>query len=161
MWSWILGIVGGLAVVVAVPLAALVVTMRTKWEPGLAFVRRLGRDRFNKRTLTTAGRPGASNHVVRHVGRRSGKPYRTPVTLTASQNGWLVMLPYGTTPDWLRNVLAAGEASVEVDGQVHRVVEPRVVGRADVAHLLSASDRVVGRLFGVDQCLVLHRAPAA
>lgn len=160
MWSWIRGVAGAVIGAAVLLLAALIVSMRTKWEPGLRLVRRLGRDVFNRAALRTAGLPGASAHVIRHRGRRSGKPYRTPIGLTASDDGWLVMLPYGTTPDWLKNVLTAGEAEVEIDGGVYTVTDPWVAPRSDVAHLLSPADRLVARVFGVDDVLRLRRSAA-
>jgi deazaflavin-dependent oxidoreductase (nitroreductase family) len=157
MWSWILGVLGGLAIVLVVLLIALVVTMRTKWGPGLTFIRRLARD-VNKQALRTAGKPGAAAQVVRHVGRRSGRPYRTPTRILESSDGWVVLLPYGTSSDWLKNVLAAGSAEVEVGGGIHRAVDPRVVGRSEVGHLLTRTDRIATRVFRVDQFLALRQA---
>jgi deazaflavin-dependent oxidoreductase (nitroreductase family) len=159
MWIWILGVVGSVLAVAVLLFAALVLSMRRKWGPGLRFVRRLGRDRFNRAAMRTAGHPGASAQVIRHRGRRTGRTYRTPIGLRETSDGWWAMLPYGTTPDWLRNVLAAGEATVEVDGGVHAAADPRVVSRADVDHLLGSGERFVARLFGVDDFLLLRRAP--
>lgn len=152
---------GTTIVIVAAPLAALVLALRTKWEPGVTFVRRLGRDRLNRGAMRTAGTPGASAQVIRTVGRRSGRPYRTPIGLRRTRSGWIVTLPYGTTPDWLKNLLAAGSAEVEAEGEVRAVTSPRVVPRNDVMHLLGTGDRAVAHLFGVDEFLLLADAPAA
>ncbi|MFL0410904.1 nitroreductase family deazaflavin-dependent oxidoreductase [Microbacterium paludicola] len=159
MWAWILGIGGAVVALVVLLPAGLVLSMRLKWQPGLRFVRRLGRDHFNRAVLRTAGGPGESTHVIRHRGRRSGTAFRTPIGLSPTGDGWFVMLPYGRTPDWLKNVLAAGEAEVEVDGGVHAVTDPRVVSRAHVAPLLSRAERTVAAVFGVDDFLLLRRAP--
>ncbi|WP_238439528.1 nitroreductase family deazaflavin-dependent oxidoreductase [Microbacterium sp. JZ31] len=161
MWIWILATAGAVIALAVLLLVALILSMRAKWEPGLRFVRHLGRDHFNKAALRTAGAPGSGTHVIRNRGRRSGRTYRTPIALTATDDGWIVMLPYGTTPDWLKNVLAAGEAEVEIDGGVHAVTDPRVVSRAEVGHRLPRFDRLVARLFGVDQLLQLRRAAVA
>ncbi|WP_309069404.1 nitroreductase family deazaflavin-dependent oxidoreductase [Microbacterium sp.] len=158
MWIWFLAIAGPVIALAVLLLVALILSMRTKWEPGLRFVRHLGRDHFNKAALRTAGAPGAGTHVIRNHGRRSGRLYRTPIALTPTDDGWIVMLPYGTTPDWLKNVLAAGAAEVEFDGGVHAVTGPSVVSRAEVEHLLPPLDRFVARVFGVDQLLQLRRA---
>lgn len=161
MWVWILGVGGAIIALAVLLLAGLILSMRWKWGPGLRFVRRLGRDVFNRAVLRTAGGPGVSTHVIRHRGRRSGTAYRTPIGLSPTGDGWLVMLPYGRTSDWLKNVLAAGEAEIEVDGDVQAVTDPRVVTRTDVAHLLSRGERTVAAVFGVDDVLMLRRAPAA
>ena len=43
------------------------------------------------------------------------------------EGGFAIPLPYGDEVDWLRNVLAAGEATVVLDGVRHRVTQPVVV----------------------------------
>lgn len=161
MRRWTLAIAGVVLALAVTLLAALILSMRTKWEPGLRFVRHLGRDHFNKAALRTAGGRGVGTHVIRHRGRRSGRDYRTPIALIPTDDGWHVMLPYGTTADWLKNVLAAGDAEVEFDGDVHAVTDPQVVPRAQAEHLLSRLDRLVARVFGVDQMLRLRRADVA
>ena len=54
--------------------------------------------------------------VVHHVGRRSGRAYRTPVNLFPSDGGYLIALTYGEHTEWVRNVLAAGGCVVETRG---------------------------------------------
>jgi deazaflavin-dependent oxidoreductase (nitroreductase family) len=44
--------------------------------------------------------------IVEHVGRRSGKTYRTPVSVFRTRDGVAILLPYGTDRDWVRNVQA-------------------------------------------------------
>lgn len=149
---------GTIVTLIALPLVALVVTLRTKWEPGVTFVRRLGRDRFNVAAMRTAGQPGSGAQVIRTVGRRSGAAYRTPIGLRPTRTGWIVTLPYGTSPDWLKNLRAAGSAEIEVDGEVRAVTNPRIFSRAEVAHLLSTGDRRIARLFGIDEFLLLDEA---
>lgn len=53
--------------------------------------------------------------VIEHTGRKSGKPYRTPVMAFIDSRSVRVVLNYGTQSDWVRNVRAAGAADV-----VHR-----------------------------------------
>ncbi|WP_221583476.1 nitroreductase family deazaflavin-dependent oxidoreductase [Microbacterium sp. G2-8] len=149
---------GTITVVVALPVLALIVVLRTKWEPGVTFVRHLGRDRFNVAAMRTAGQPGSTAQVIRTVGRRSGTPYRTPIGAQRTPSGWIVTLPYGSSPDWLKNLRAAGSAELEVDGEVRLVTNPRLVSRAEVADLLSPGNRIVARIFGADEFLLLDDA---
>ena len=45
--------------------------------------------------------PDSTRTVVRHVGRRSGKSYETPVDAFDTDRGTLlVALPYGPDTDW-------------------------------------------------------------
>lgn len=109
----------------------------------------------NRHQLRTAGRPGARAALIRHTGRTSGRPYATPVTATPTGDGFLIALPYGTRADWVRNVLAAGEATLVRDGVEYAVADPEVVDMATVASRFVPGDRRVHRFFGVDQVLRL------
>jgi deazaflavin-dependent oxidoreductase (nitroreductase family) len=68
--------------------------------------------------------------VIRHIGRRSGKTYATPVVADRVTDGFILPLPYGTRVDWLRNVLAAGRATIQVSGHAYDVVEPEIIDAA-------------------------------
>jgi deazaflavin-dependent oxidoreductase (nitroreductase family) len=46
--------------------------------------------------------------LIRHVGRRSGRTYETPVILARVPEGFVAELTYGDTVDWYRNIVAAG-----------------------------------------------------
>ncbi|MEV6322380.1 nitroreductase/quinone reductase family protein [Nocardia sp. NPDC051787] len=157
MWIWIaigVGMPAGLALVCGL---FLLVVMRTGYAPGLAVVRRFNRRVTNPRAMKTAGRPGANASVVRHTGRSSGNAYETPVGITETGDHFLISLPYGTTPDWLRNVVAAGSAEVIHEGASYRVTEPELVPAASVAQDQSKSERFGLWLFGVDQVLRLRK----
>jgi len=160
MWAWILWTVVGLLVLGLGWFLAFVVTMRTKNPRGLAIIRGLNRRFANPGTLRSAGEHGSSTAVIRHVGRKSGKPYTTPIDVYPKDDGYLVFLPYGSDADWVRNVRAAGSAEVGLDGRRHRVVAPRIVGPAEALPYVSAQNRRVARLFGIVDFLVLEHAPA-
>lgn len=89
---------------------------------------------------------GRSAHaaLLHHVGRRSGKTYVTPLTAHRSEDTIVVGLPYGTGVDWLRNLQAAGQGVVELEGRSFAVDEPEVVPVDRVVELLPPS---VSRLF--------------
>jgi deazaflavin-dependent oxidoreductase (nitroreductase family) len=160
MWVWILWVVVGLLVVALSGFLALVLVMRTKNRRGLLIVRRLGRRFGRPIELRTAGEPGASAAVIRHVGRRSGASYATPIGVYPLDDDFLVYLPYGPDVDWLRNIHAAGSAELRAEGQTY-LVTPRIIEPSEALPHLSARDRGVARLFGVTDFLVLRRAPAS
>lgn len=160
MWVWILWVVVGLLVVALGGFLALVLVMRTKNRRGLLLVRRWGK-RFGRPVeLRTAGEPGASAAVIRHVGRRSGASYATPIGVYPMDDDFLVYLPYGPDVDWLRNIRAAGSAELRVEGRTH-LVAPQIIEPSEALPHVSARDRGVARLFGVTDFLVLRRAPVA
>src|SRR3954454_14215409 len=64
--------------------------------------------------------------ILEHVGRKSGKPYRTPLTVFTTDDGIAILLTYGPDRDWLKNVVAAGGANVQRHGKTFAVNAPRV-----------------------------------
>jgi deazaflavin-dependent oxidoreductase (nitroreductase family) len=156
----------GVILVMAVVGLGFVVGMRTKsplvLRPLIAFSRAV----LNPRQMRQAGRPGAFASIIRHRGRRTGRAYETPVGVIPGddEDALLIILPYGARTQWLRNVLAAGEATLVTEGRTIHVDRPTVVPTRDVAARFSTADRRSIRLLGTDDCLRLHRvaeAPAA
>ena len=99
--------------------------------------------------------------VVVHHGRRSGRAYRTPISVFRRRGGYVVALTYGPRTDWLRNVLAAGECLLERRGRRVRLANPRVV-RDPRRRLVPLPVRLVLRLVGADYFLLLDAsAPPA
>ena len=124
----------------------------------LRLVRGFARRVVNPRMLRTAGTAGARTSVVHHVGRRTGRAYRTPVDARPTEDGFVVALPYGITANWVRNVLTAGSAVVVHDGVTHRLDRPELVALADVAEHFPATDLRSLARFRVDRCMRLRMA---
>ena len=62
---------------------------------------------LNRLTIRLARTSFGSFVIVRHVGRRSGKTYETPIIAIKRPNSFVVALTYGSQVDWYRNVAAA------------------------------------------------------
>jgi deazaflavin-dependent oxidoreductase (nitroreductase family) len=62
--------------------------------------------------------------VIEHVGRRSGRTYKTPVMVFRSGQFMSVVLNYGVRSDWVQNVLAADQAWVTHRGYRYRLHDP-------------------------------------
>jgi deazaflavin-dependent oxidoreductase (nitroreductase family) len=74
--------------------------------------------------------------VVHHVGRRSGRRYRTPVVAFRSARGFVIPMTYGRDVDWGRNLRAAGSGELVQMGRRFRIRNPRIVdGEAASASL--------------------------
>ncbi len=153
MWRRITQIIGSLFVALIVLSVAFIMAMRSKYPPVLSRVRRMNRAMWNPRAMETAGQPGAMASVIRHVGRRSGTPYETPIGPVMTDDGVVVPLPYGRTPDWLKNVLAADSAVIVHEGTTYRVDRPEIVPSADAFVFVSRTEQRSLRLFGVDEFL--------
>jgi deazaflavin-dependent oxidoreductase (nitroreductase family) len=72
--------------------------------------------------------------VIRHRGRTSGKDYETIVSASRKGSVLAIGLVHGKT-NWVKNVLAAGEADIHVGRKDLHLVNPRVlpVGTVDPA----------------------------
>ena len=97
--------------------------------------------------------------VVSHVGRRSGRTYRTPVSLFRRGDGYVIALFYGADSQWVRKVLSAGGAEIETRGRRLRLASPEVV-RDPARALVPRPVRVVLRVVDVDAFMLLERPDA-
>jgi len=91
---------------------------------------------LNPMMLTLAGRRHWYAAALHHTGHRSGRPYTTPVVAQPVADGFVIPLPYGTQVDWLRNVLAAGHATIVVRGSHYTIADPQVLDAAAAFPLL-------------------------
>jgi deazaflavin-dependent oxidoreductase (nitroreductase family) len=74
--------------------------------------------------------------VVHHIGRKSRRPYRTPVVAFRSAAGFVVPMTYGRDVDWARNLVSAGGCEIVQMGQRFSLRNPRIVGfKGAEAHL--------------------------
>jgi deazaflavin-dependent oxidoreductase (nitroreductase family) len=64
--------------------------------------------------------------VLTHVGRRSGRVYRTPLNVFRRGDRLVVALTYGSEVQWVRNVRAAGGCGIRMRGRDYRLVDPRL-----------------------------------
>ena len=90
--------------------------------------------------------PGMS--TITHRGRKSGKPYETIVTAYRKGEVLAIALGHGKT-DWVKNVLAAGEADVHFIRRDVHIVNPRILPAGANADGLPFMARVQARKIGV------------
>lgn len=64
--------------------------------------------------------------LVRHVGRKSGTTYETPLILATAPEGFVAELTYGTDVNWYRNIVTAGSCVIISGGVEYRIdrIEP-------------------------------------
>ncbi|MBV9480085.1 MAG: nitroreductase family deazaflavin-dependent oxidoreductase [Acidobacteria bacterium] len=65
--------------------------------------------------------------VLTHVGRKSGKVYRTPINVFRVPNGFIIALTYSSQSEWVKNVLTAGGCELKTVGKNYRLSSPKVV----------------------------------
>ena len=88
--------------------------------------------RFNRHVTNPIQRMWAgwapSFGILEHVGRKSGKPYRTPLTVfnadVDGKPGVAILLTYGPDRDWLKNLNAAGGGQMRRHGKTFHVSQP-------------------------------------
>ena len=108
---------------------------------------------INKKVFNPSALERGDWPVLRHVGRSSGKEYRTPLGALRTENGYAFLIVYGTGTDWLKNVLAAGEAVLEIDGQEVELISPRVVSVDEVFAKLTEDAKRPPKLLRISSCL--------
>lgn len=96
------------------------------------FVALINRRVFNPTELKRGVRP-----VLTHVGRSSGKTYRTPLDAHVVAGGFIFIIMYGAESDWVQNVLASGTATVSVDGERFDLESPKLLSKQEAWQLLS------------------------
>jgi deazaflavin-dependent oxidoreductase (nitroreductase family) len=78
------------------------------------------------------GFAGAPMVLVHHVGRKSGKEYVNPVVYLPGDDGSIYIFASKAgapeNPDWYRNLVAAGQATVEVLASTYPVTVTEVSG---------------------------------
>ena len=86
--------------------------------------------------------------LVNHRGRKSGRPYQTVVNAYRKGEVVVILLGHGNT-DWVKNVLAAGEADLGLRGHDVHITNPRVLPAGADGDRLPAIARLGIRRMGV------------
>ncbi|MDX1886545.1 nitroreductase family deazaflavin-dependent oxidoreductase [Mycolicibacterium sp. 120270] len=96
--------------------------------------------RFNRRiTNPLAVRFGGwapLNGTLEHVGRKSGKTYRTPLNIFETADGFVIPIGYGLESHWVQNALAGGPLTIHKAGRTVPVANAHIVSKADAEKLV-------------------------
>ena len=96
--------------------------------------------------------------VLTHVGRKTGRIYRTPINLFRHGDDYLFFLTYGSDVQWVKNVLAAGTCSVQTGGRVVALVEPQLITDPELRPAPQLVRFVERRIAGATQYVRMHAA---
>jgi deazaflavin-dependent oxidoreductase (nitroreductase family) len=159
---------GAMLIVVAALLLAVsaiavvyVLGIRSKSSAVRHAARRFHHGVGNRLQMRSAGTRGAYASVIRHQGRTTGRTYETPVWAVPAGDGFVIAIVYGPGTDWLKNVLAAGEAAIVHHGDTYPVGQPEIVPMDSARAYFPATIARTQRLVGVDRCLRVRRVQAA
>ncbi len=92
--------------------------------------------------------------ILTHVGRKSGRVYRTPINVFRASNGFIIALTYSSQSEWVKNVLAAGACELKTRGKKYTLSAPTVV-RDPTQRRFPIPVRVVLRIVGADEYMEL------
>ena len=70
---------------------------------------------------------------LEHVGRKSGKRYRTPLNIFDTDDGYVILIGYGPESHWVKNVLAGERQRSTSTARRCRSTDPRIVSKAEAA----------------------------
>ncbi|MGE5293163.1 MAG: nitroreductase family deazaflavin-dependent oxidoreductase [Micromonosporaceae bacterium] len=108
-----------------------------------------------------AGRPHFRMAAqIRHVGRRSGRPYVTPAGARRSGDAVVIPLTFGNQSDWSRNVRAAGGCSIRLNGRDYDATQPEFLSPQEAKPLVRSAfsplERASFKMLGIRQYMRLH-----
>jgi deazaflavin-dependent oxidoreductase (nitroreductase family) len=109
-------------------------------------------------TLRRAGRANDPTAALHHVGRKSGRPYVTPLAAEPVAGGFIIPLAYGDDTDWCRNLLAAGQGTLDLRGETISILNPRIVELATVQDQVRAAQVKSWTRLGIRRLLRVDRA---
>src|ERR1700758_4952990 len=109
------------AAIIIITIAAsgvLMMRFRKRWlaKVNIAFTNRIT-------SLFAGWLPGFG--ILIHVGRKSGKVYRTPMNVFRASNGFIIALTYSSQSEWVKNVLVAGGGGLKKPGEKNKIFPPQ------------------------------------
>lgn len=94
--------------------------------------------------------------ILEHVGRRSGRQYRTVLMAFPHHGDVAIALTYGPEADWVRNILAAGHCRVEWVGR-WRDYRPELCDGDAALRLLPLPVRLLLGSAGINYAVYLRK----
>ena len=111
---------------------------------------------INKRVFNPRALKGDRWQVIHHVGRSTGHEHRTPLEAVPVEGGYVITLVYGSKSDWVQNVLAAGSAKLEVDGNLVELTDPELLSADEAFARLPAGTKRPPKLLKIGEFLFVR-----
>lgn len=109
--------------------------------------------KINKRLFNPRAVESGNWQVINHVGRSSGRRYRTPLGAHEMDGTFVFILVYGSRSDWVQNILAGGSATLESDGELIELASPRLISRDAAWQLLEGVAKPPPEFLNVNEFL--------
>lgn len=98
--------------------------------------------------------------LLRHMGRKSGKAYETPIMVWRVRDGFVIELTYGRQVDWLRNLQAATRGTLRWHRREYAFLAPVFVDEETGLRALPPPISFIFRTIGGHEFVKLADAPA-
>ncbi len=141
---------GAVIAIIIIAIAAsgvLMMRFRKRWlaKINIAFTNRIT-------SLFAGWLPGFG--ILTHVGRKSGRVYRTPVNVFRASNGFIIALTYSSQSEWVKSILAAGGCELKTRGKKYYLSAPKVA-RDATRRRFPFPLRIVLKVVGADEYMEL------
>jgi deazaflavin-dependent oxidoreductase (nitroreductase family) len=145
-------IAGAIIIIAIAATGVLLMRFRKRWlaKINIAFTNRIT-------GLFAGWLPGFG--ILKHLGRKSGRVYRTPVNVFRASNGFIIALTYGSQSEWVKNVFATGGCELRTRGKRYELSAPKVV-RDSTRKRFPFPVRLVLRTVGANEYMELSKSSA-
>jgi deazaflavin-dependent oxidoreductase (nitroreductase family) len=140
-------IAGAIIIIAIAATGVLMMRFRKRWlaKINIAFTNRIT-------GLFAGWLPGFG--ILKHLGRKSGRVYRTPVNVFRASNGFIIALTYSSHSEWVKNVLAAGGCELRTRWKRYELSAQHVV-HDPTRRRFPIPVRVVLKIVGADEYMEL------
>ena len=104
---------------------------------------------INRLTSRNAGSAKSPFAILRHVGRRSGKTFETPIMVAPLGEDFVLALTYGPKVDWYRNLQANGKGTLIWHGKTYTIEKLEPLDRKTGLSAHHRHERVILRILNV------------
>lgn len=119
--------------------------------------------RFNRHVTNPIQRRWAGviplHGIIEHVGRKSGRAYRTPVLTFRRGNTVAFIVGYGLESDWMRNLRAAEGGGLQHRRRHYRMSDVALVPAPEGRAYLPAPFRLLTRIVGIGDVVTATITP--
>ena len=96
--------------------------------------------------------------IVNHRGRNSGRIYRTPIMAFPTMDGFVFALTYGINVDWVKNLIASDNGTLEYKGKEIEIINVRHISYDDVEDVFPFWIRLPLNIVSVEHCISVERS---
>src|SRR5581483_1696361 len=112
-------------------------------------MRYVAKNVINRLTIRNAGSAKSPFAILRHVGRRSGKSFETPIMVAPLGEDFVLALTYGSKVDWYRNLQANGKGTLTWHGKAYSIEKLGTLDRNTGLSVHPLRERVILRILNI------------